>query len=80
MSAFSRQIRPSFLRFPGGCIVEDFTRETAYRFEDRIGPVWDGNSFDAPEKVIPNSRYVSVDDSILRVSARSVNVFRAGIG
>ena len=35
------ELRPSFLRFPGGCIVEGFTRETAYRFEDSIGPVWE---------------------------------------
>ena len=34
-------LKPSFLRFPGGCIVEGFTRETAYRFEDSIGPVWE---------------------------------------
>ena len=40
----------------------------------------DGNSFDEPEKVIPRRRCFSVDDSIVHVSARSVNVFRAGIG
>ena len=34
-------LSPAFLRFPGGCIVEGFTRETAYRFEDSIGPVWE---------------------------------------
>ena len=30
-----------FLRFPGGCIVEGFTRETAVRFPHMIGPVWE---------------------------------------
>ena len=31
----------SFLRFPGGCIVEGLTKETALRFENTIGPVWE---------------------------------------
>lgn len=35
------ELHPAFLRFPGGCIVEGFTEETAYRFEDSIGPVWE---------------------------------------
>lgn len=30
-----------FLRFPGGCIVEGFTRETAIRFSHMVGPVWE---------------------------------------
>ena len=30
-----------FLRFPGGCIVEGFTKETAIRFPHMIGPVWE---------------------------------------
>ena len=34
-------LKPAFLRFPGGCIVEGFTKETAYRFKDSIGPVWE---------------------------------------
>jgi len=34
-------LHPAFLRFPGGCIVEGFTRETAIRFPDTIGPVWE---------------------------------------
>jgi len=34
-------LNPSFLRFPGGCIVEGFTKETAFRFKDTIGPVWE---------------------------------------
>lgn len=35
------KLKPAFLRFPGGCIVEGFTKETAYRFADSIGPVWE---------------------------------------
>lgn len=35
------KLNPKFLRFPGGCIVEGFTKETAYRFKDGIGPVWE---------------------------------------
>ena len=35
------KLNPAFLRFPGGCIVEGFSKETAYRFEDSIGPVWE---------------------------------------
>lgn len=34
-------LHPSFMRFPGGCIVEGFTKETAFRFADTIGPVWE---------------------------------------
>ncbi|MBQ9135298.1 MAG: hypothetical protein IJX66_04310 [Lachnospiraceae bacterium] len=34
-------LNPAFLRFPGGCIVEGFTKETAFRFADTIGPVWE---------------------------------------
>ncbi len=30
-----------FLRFPGGCIVEGFTKETAMRFSNTVGPVWE---------------------------------------
>jgi len=35
------KLNPAFLRFPGGCIVEGFSKETAYRFEDSLGPVWE---------------------------------------
>ena len=35
------KLKPAFLRFPGGCIVEGFTKETAFRFKDTIGPVWE---------------------------------------
>lgn len=34
-------LKPAFLRFPGGCIVEGFSKETAHRFEDTIGNVWE---------------------------------------
>ena len=36
-----RDINPSFLRFPGGCIVEGFTMETVWYFRNTIGPVWE---------------------------------------
>jgi len=32
---------PKFLRFPGGCIVEGFSLETAMRFSNTIGPAWE---------------------------------------
>lgn len=34
-------LHAKFLRFPGGCIVEGFTFETAMRFSNTIGPVWE---------------------------------------
>ena len=34
-------MKPSFLRFPGGCIVEGLTKETTMTFEKTIGPVWE---------------------------------------
>jgi alpha-L-arabinofuranosidase len=36
-----RDMHPTFLRFPGGCIVEGFTPSTAMRFKNMIGPVWE---------------------------------------
>lgn len=36
-----RDMHPTFLRFPGGCIVEGFTPSTAMRFKNIIGPVWE---------------------------------------
>lgn len=36
-----KNTRPKFLRFPGGCIVEGYSEETALRFSDMIGPVWE---------------------------------------
>ena len=35
------QMHPSFLRFPGGCIVEGFTLETSMFFCNTVGPVWE---------------------------------------
>ena len=32
-------LKPGFVRFPGGCIVEGGTLETAYNWKDTIGPV-----------------------------------------
>lgn len=32
-------LKPSFLRFPGGCFVEGFSPETAYRWKHTIGPI-----------------------------------------
>jgi len=32
---------PKFLRFPGGCIVEGLSFETAMRFSNTIGPAWE---------------------------------------
>lgn len=34
-----KELSPKFLRFPGGCIVEGFTPETAMLFENSIGPI-----------------------------------------
>lgn len=34
-------IHPAFLRFPGGCIVEGFSRSTVQRFKRMAGPVWE---------------------------------------
>lgn len=38
-------IHPGFMRFPGGCIVEGFSMETAMFFRKTIGPVWERPSF-----------------------------------
>ncbi len=35
------KLRPAFLRFPGGCVVEGFSKDTVWRFADTIGPVWE---------------------------------------
>ncbi|MCM1191713.1 MAG: alpha-L-arabinofuranosidase [Butyrivibrio sp.] len=34
-------LHPAFLRFPGGCIVEGFSKSTAQRFKRMTGPVWE---------------------------------------
>ena len=32
-------LKPGFVRFPGGCVVEGGTIETAYNWEDTVGPL-----------------------------------------
>jgi len=34
-----RGLRPGFIRFPGGCLVEGDSLENAYRWKDTIGPI-----------------------------------------
>lgn len=34
-------LHPAFLRFPGGCIVEGFSRSTVIRFRNMVGPAWE---------------------------------------
>lgn len=34
-------LKPAFMRFPGGCIVEGFNKESLLRFSNLIGPVWE---------------------------------------
>ena len=36
-----RDTSSTFFRFPGGCIVEGFTKETSMRFPGTIGPEWE---------------------------------------
>lgn len=36
-----KALRPGFLRFPGGCIVEGICLDNAFRFEQTLGPVED---------------------------------------
>lgn len=36
-----KALHPAFLRFPGGCIVEGFSKSTAGRFKRMVGPVWE---------------------------------------
>ena len=33
------ELKPAFVRFPGGCVVEGGTIETAYNWKDTVGPV-----------------------------------------
>ena len=35
-----RDMKPGFLRFPGGCIVEGNTLANRYRFKDSLKPLW----------------------------------------
>ncbi len=34
-------LKPGFMRFPGGCIVEGFTWSSSLKFSNMIGPVWE---------------------------------------
>ena len=34
-----KELKPGFLRFPGGCLVEGDSLENSYRWKDTIGPV-----------------------------------------
>ena len=34
-------LHPAFLRFPGGCIVEGFSKSTVKRFQNMVGPAWE---------------------------------------
>ena len=36
-----RDMHPSFLRFPGGCIVEGASKSTMMLFSTTVGPVWE---------------------------------------
>lgn len=53
-----KDIKPAFLRFPGGCIVEGRSFENMYRWKDTIGDVserkinW--NRWQLPEYQLPN--------------------------
>lgn len=33
-------LSPAFVRFPGGCIVEGWSLDNAYRWKDTVGPIW----------------------------------------
>ncbi len=35
-----KDLRPGFLRFPGGCVVEGNTLANRYRFKDSLKPLW----------------------------------------
>lgn len=34
-----KDLKPGFLRFPGGCVVEGCTLENRYRWKDSVGPI-----------------------------------------
>ncbi len=36
-----RDMKPKFMRFPGGCIVEGRSFENMYHWKDTVGPVWE---------------------------------------
>ncbi len=36
-----KDLKPGFIRFPGGCIVEGNTLQNRYRYKDSLKPTWD---------------------------------------
>ncbi|ANY70208.1 hypothetical protein BBD42_29655 [Paenibacillus sp. BIHB 4019] len=44
LSSMLQKLAPTFLRFPGGCFVEGFSVETAYRWKKTIGPLAERDS------------------------------------
>jgi alpha-N-arabinofuranosidase len=39
LAQFLADMKPGFIRFPGGCVIEGGTVETAYNWKDSIGPL-----------------------------------------
>lgn len=42
LATLLEELEPSFLRFPGGCVIEGWDKETAYNWKDSIGVGQDG--------------------------------------
>jgi alpha-L-arabinofuranosidase len=39
LAQFLADMKPGFIRFPGGCVIEGGTIETAYNWKDSVGPL-----------------------------------------
>ena len=39
MAEAMKEIKPGFLRFPGGCVVEGYNLDNRYRWNDTVGPI-----------------------------------------
>ena len=39
-----RDMKPAFMRFPGGCIVEGMTKGNEYNWKDTVGELWERKS------------------------------------
>ena len=39
LAQFLADLKPGFIRFPGGCVIEGGTIETAYNWKDSVGPL-----------------------------------------
>jgi len=39
LAQFLADLKPGFVRFPGGCVIEGGTIETAYNWKDSVGPL-----------------------------------------